>query len=98
MTDFKTQALGAVLPPGSTSPTGTLPEGGYSITVDGFDESGLVRCVYPDGFVKHHQAEAVDDLAGKVARQVQARYGASDVQFTGVPKAIKAGATFTAGG
>lgn len=90
-------AAGAVLPPGTTAP-GTLPAGGYAVTVDGFDAAGTIRCVYPDGFVKHHQAGAVDELAAKIANQLKGRYGAPSVDFDTVPKAIKAGATFTVKG
>lgn len=93
---IKPNATGAVLPAGSTPASVTLPAT-YTVTIDGFDDSGLVRCVYPDGFVKHHQSEAVDDLAAKVVNQLRGRYGAGEVTFAAVPKAIKAGQSFTVG-
>ena len=92
-TDFKTQALGAVLP--VASPTSKLEPGTHAIAIDGIDDSGMVRCVYPGGFVKHHQAETVTELAEKVARQVRGRYGVQDVPFATAPAEIAAGESFT---
>ena len=94
---IKTNAVGAVLPPGSTPPAASLPES-YAVTIDGFDESGLVRCVYPDGFVKHHQADTVEELAAQVSNQLKGRYGASEVPFKAVPKKLNAGESFTVEG
>lgn len=88
-------AAGAVLP----ATPGTIPLAADSaVTIDGFDESGLIRCIYPDGFVKHHQADSVEELAVKVANQLKARHGVSDVPFASAPKALKAGETFTVKG
>lgn len=86
---------GAVLPAGSVPATSTLPEGGYRVTIDGIDDSGLFRCVYPGGFVKHHQAATVEALAVQVANQLKARYGANEVKFYSVPKKLAAGEAFT---
>lgn len=87
-----TSATGTVLPAGS--PVAALPEGGYSVTIDGFDESGMVRCVYPDGFVKHHQAGTVAELAEKVTNQLRGRYGATEVVFATAPAELAAGESF----
>jgi len=84
---------GVVLPPGG--PAAALPEGGYSVTIDGFDESGMVRCVYPGGFVKHHQVGTVAELAAKVTNQLRGRYGATDVSFATIPAGLTAGEAFT---
>lgn len=92
---ISTSGEGAVLPAGSVSATGTLPESGYQVTIDGVDDSGHLRCVYPDGFIKHHQADTVEGLAVKVANQLKARYGAEQVRFDGVPKKLTAGNAFT---
>lgn len=96
--DIKTNAAGAVLPPGTAPAAAELSAGGYEVRIDGFDDSGLIRCVYPDGFIKHHQAETVEELAGKVASQIKGRYGASEVKFTSAPKALKAGQAFSVEG
>jgi len=87
-------AAGAVLPPGSTTHA-ALESGTQTVSIDGLDESGMVRCVYPDGFVKHHQAETVENLATKVTGQLRGRYGLAEVVFTAVPKALEAGEAFT---
>ncbi|MCE9566360.1 MAG: hypothetical protein K8U57_30420 [Planctomycetes bacterium] len=92
---MKTIGTGAVLPPGSTPAIATLPEGGYKVVISGFDESGMIRCVYPGEFVKHHQAETVEELAGKVVNQLRARYGVQEIPFASVPKEIAAGESFT---
>lgn len=77
---------GAVLPPGT--PSAALPPGDYTVTIDGTDGSGMLRCVYPGGFVKHHQAATVEELATKVTAVLRTRYGATDVQFTTAPKSL----------
>ena len=90
------KGAGTVLPAGSLPTVDTLPES-YEVKIDGFDDSGLVRCIYPGEFVKHHQAAAVDDLATQVVSQLRGRYGATSVEFASVPKAIKAGQAFKVG-
>jgi hypothetical protein len=88
---------GQVLPAGSAPPKATLPAS-YAVSIDGFDESGMIRCVYPDGFVKHHQADTVEELAAKLVNQLRGRYGATDVAFATAPKSIAAGESFTVKG
>lgn len=95
---LKAAGGGAVLPAGAEAPITTLPEGGYEVRIDGFDDSGLIRCVFPGDFVKHYQAESVTDLATKVVGQLRGRYGATEVAFASVPKAIKAGEAFKVAG
>lgn len=93
MEDIKIESKGLVLPQGA--PVASLAEGEHTVTVEAICDDGLIRCVYPDGFVKHHQAETVEDLLGKVTSQLRGRYGVLDVQFTGVPKKIAAGQSIT---
>jgi hypothetical protein len=85
---------GAVLPPGSL-PAAPLPEGKLAVRIDGFDDSGLVRCVYPGGFVKHHQADGVEALAVQVVNQIRGRHGLTEVKLAAVPKAVEPGQSFT---
>lgn len=90
MTDFKLSGAGVVLPSGT--PVAVLPPGKHSVAIDGFDESGCVRCVYPDGFIKHHQVEAVDGLAARVVSQIRGRYGVTgEIIVTKLPEALAAG-------
>jgi hypothetical protein len=87
---------GAVLPAGT--PTATVPAGDYEVTIDGTDESGMLRCIYPGGFVKHHQAGSVEELATKVTSVLRNRYGATDVQFASAPKSLKEKQSFVVKG
>lgn len=89
------EAKGLVLPPGAQSPVASLAAGEHTVTVEAICDDGLIRCVYPDGFVKHHQAESMEDLLGKIVNNLRARYGVWDVQFTGIPKDIAAGQVIT---
>lgn len=91
---MKPSGKGQVLPAGSLAATDTLPDGEYSVTIDGIDDSGLLRCIYPGDFVKHHQAETVEELTGKIVNQLRGRYGADEVVFTAVPKKLAAGEQF----
>lgn len=90
----KIAAEGAVLPP--SIPDSPLLGGAVAVSVDGLDDSGHVRAVYPDGFVKHHRAETVEELAVKVTAQLRGRYGVTDVQFKSIPAVLAAGESFTA--
>ncbi|WP_020467880.1 hypothetical protein [Zavarzinella formosa] len=93
---MNTTGTGAVLPQGS--PIDTLPEGGYEVTIDGLDDSGLLRCVYPNGFVKHHQVNTVEELAVRVTNQLRARYGANEIVFAHAPASLDAGQSFVVEG
>lgn len=93
MDDIKIESKGLVLPQGE--PVAELAEGAHTVTVEAICDDGLIRCVYPDGFVKHHQAATVEELLGKVTSQLRGRYGVSDIQFTSAPKELTAGATIT---
>ncbi len=89
---------GVVLPPGSSPPAQSPPQGPFEVRIDGQDDSGHWRLVYPSGFIKHHQAETVADLAGKVAGVLRARYGAKSVSFRSVPQSLNAGEVFAVEG
>jgi len=88
-----TQGSGLVLPAGSAPQADVLPAGLNVVTIAGFDDSGLIRCEYPDGFVKHCTADDVTDLLGKVTAQIKSRYGDGNVDFVSIPTAIEAGQT-----
>jgi hypothetical protein len=89
------EAKGLVLPPDAQSPVASLPAGEHTVTIEAICDDGLIRCVYPDEFVKHHQATSMEDLLSKIVRNLRARYGIWDVQFTSVPKDITAGQVIT---
>ena len=65
------------------------------ITVDGKDESGCWRFVYPDGFVKHHQGTGVEDYARIIAQQLRGRFGVTSIEFVAMPKKMDVGQVFT---
>lgn len=87
---------GAVLPAGTIPAVDQLPKK-YEVLIDGFDESGLIRCIYPNKFVKHHQADTVEALATQIVAQLRGRYGVQEVNFTSAPKTITEGETFKVG-
>jgi hypothetical protein len=93
MSDTK-RAAGVVMPAGTLRAADVLPPGNCEVVIDGFDESGLARLVYPGGFVKHHQASTVEELAGKVVNQLRGRYGADGVEFVSVPAEVAPGEAF----
>ena len=93
---FSIIGSGVVLPPG-VSAKRPLPEGPLVVRIDGHDESGLVRCVYPC-LVRCHQADTVAELAGKVVSQLRALYGPREFAFESVPDAVAAGQSFTVKG
>ncbi len=93
MDDIKIESKGLVLPQGV--PVAQLAAGPHTVTVEAICDDGLIRCVYPDGFVKHHQAATVEDLLAKVTAQVRGRFGVAEVQFKCVPKSLAAGETIT---
>lgn len=100
---IKSSGNGLVLPSGA--PAAPLPSGSIVITIeaapgenDGIEgatsENVVARCVYPDGFVKNHQTNGVEDLLGKVFGQLRGRYGVTgDIKVTSLPDAVEAGAT-----
>lgn len=84
----------AVIGTGTVAPAapGSLPiDPEATVTIDGIDESGHIRCIYPGEFVRHHQAETVEELLPKIVAQIRARHGVEVVEFTSVPSTLEPG-------
>lgn len=84
---------GLVLPKGSIPPIGKLGDGENVVRLDGVDESGSLRCIYPDGFIKHHQVTEVAELLVRVMLTIQGRFGEGPVNFIYTPQSLDAGET-----
>ena len=81
---------GLVLEPGARAPETSL-KGRHNILIHSIADDGLVRIQYVDGFVKHHQVESVDQLLPQITNVLRRKYGADNVSFTKLPKAIEPG-------
>lgn len=88
----------AITATGSVLPAGTLEkislDGAVELTLkiaEYSDQDGMqiAQVVYPDGFVKNHQTETVEDLLGKVSNQLRGRYGVVKFDIDKVPGALK---------
>lgn len=89
-----TNGTGMVLPQGSFKPAHSLPEGELLVTISGTDDSGLLRLEYPNGVIKHHQAENVTELAGKVVNALRGLFGVTQVEFIALPESLASGQSF----
>ena len=85
------QGKGRVLEPGVKSPD-TVITGHHDITIHSIAEDGLLRVQYPDGFIKHHQVENIDQLIEQIITVLRRKYGVDQVNITKLPKNIEPGA------
>lgn len=80
---MKIESTGEVLP--GHQGTLVVGHGIYEIAIEP-TKDGLVRCVYPGGYVRHHQAESITELLNKVISQIRGRYAVTDVVITAKPR------------
>lgn len=82
---------------GSVLPPGTLPKVSLSnatsisvvvLEVENQQGMTIVKTQYPDGFVKNHNADTVEQLLGKITNQLKGRYGVASFSFDAIPSVL----------
>jgi len=78
-------ARASLMPAGSVPPVASLEDGDVGIIITKVKENNELEVTYPDGFVRDHQAVAIEDLIPKIVNNLRARYGVASVTTKTAP-------------
>jgi hypothetical protein len=70
---------------------------GKSKQLPALSQNFMVRCVYPDGSVKHHQVKDADELKVRINTNMRGKYGLAEVPFIATPERLAEGEEFLIG-
>lgn len=89
------QGKGVVLPANSLPKVKIDQKAEYwlkisQIFTEGY-ETPECEVVYPDGFLKHHQAPNMASLLEKITGTLRGRYGIEELKFASFPKELEEG-------
>lgn len=102
---LKGNATGAILPPGTLKTVDIGQQSSVTVTIDEVQteqtfgdpvktaplDTPIVRIIYPDGFIKHHEAADIASLMGKVQNLLRGRFGITGFDIASTPASLEPG-------